>query len=842
MRLTGLATGLDTDQIIQNLGRVHTMRIDTVKRERQLAMWRQESLRTVINSVNDFMRSNLNLANPTNNFRSANAFARFSYDVAMNGLKTQDARDAAANVVSVTANGDIKSFNHTVQAVTQMATRDTWTGETMGLRGVTGDGFDIDKFVDNRGNALYTAFGVSIDGVSRTVMISNTTVAGILNEHGTKPEQITESNVLGGFYANISTAGYTDIDDLGELENKYLGFSTGSVLEYVSIADYVRSYVDKEGGLGEFASLEDAITAAFEDIADKYGDSDAADTTSALSVVPVFNKVTNNAAAAQAFADVINSQVTTLFGRDFTDIVSVNDDGELSFHKASSNITIFALDGMADSLVRLGFPEGGASNTSVHNRSMSELLGADFDRLFDGPNSNVADIHINGVTITISRDETISSLTSKINNSNAGVTLSYNSASDRFTLTSNADGTAANISRLSSEAALLLGALKLGDVVEMETRVGNEWRDGAYRLAINGEIVGDIFLAGDTDTPRTGEVRIKGGVDLDDLNLPGQGSRTEGQNLIAMINGETFVRQSNTFTFEGVTYTFNGTFNTEFYERDVDGRIGLKPGVQQSDVQDIRIQVNKNTADIIDGVKSFVEEYNKILTQINELLNQKRDRDFRPLSEDEKKAMSEDDRKAYEEKAMLGILANDSDLRRLQDQLRSAIYMPVAGVSLTMSDIGITTSPSWKDGGLLVVNEDKLKTALENNYDQVVAMFTKTSDIPYGDLAGRGQRMSEIGVAQRINDIMNDAVRTSRDANNNKGYLIEKAGVQNDASMLDNTIQRQINNHDDRISKLLDRWYRQENSLYAMFARMETMMMRMQAQQNSLASLMAQSG
>jgi len=40
---------------------------------------------------------------------------------------------------------------------------------------------------------------------------------------------------------------------------------------------------------------------------------------------------------------------------------------------------------------------------------------------------------------------------------------------------------------------------------------------------------------------------------------------------------------------------------------------------------------------------------------------------------------------------------------------------------------------------------------------------------------------------------------------------------------------------------LLERWYRQEQNYYAMFARMETAMSKLQAQQNSLSQIMAQS-
>jgi len=320
-----------------------------------------------------------------------------------------------------------------------------------------------------------------------------------------------------------------------------------------------------------------------------------------------------------------------------------------------------------------------------------------------------------------------------------------------------------------------------------------------------------------------------------------RGSRSEGKNLVAMINNEVFVRQSNTFLHEGMTYSFNSTFNINI---DADGNFRNADGSLKiaNPADEIKINVGRNTSEIIDSIKNFVEEYNKIIDQINGLLTERRDRDFRPLSEDEKKAMKEEDIKAYEAKARQGMLSGDSDMRRLLDQMRTAIYTPVAGVVLTMSEIGITTSANWKEGGRLIINETRLNEMLENRYDEVVALFTKTSDIPASDMARRGQRTAEVGIAQRLNDVFNDAVRTTRDVNNNKGYLIEKAGTVNDASQFDNTINRQINKFDQRISLLMERWARQESTYYQMFARMETAMMKMQSQQTNLASIMASQG
>jgi flagellar capping protein FliD len=976
MRLTGLATGLDTDQMIQALGRVHTLRIDTVKRDRQSVVWRQEALRGVINTVTNFQRNNLNLASPMTNFRSASAFAKFSYSLSVGRSMNEEARNAASRVLSVTGTGDLRNFNQTVEKVSQLATKDTWSGENLGLKGITTDGFDSANFINYRMNengditfdgVSLPTFGVSIDGVSRTVQLSPSVISGSPNPtyslanhavvgDGTPYDLDNHFVNVGGKMVSLrdhitSQLNTTDPDgddyvadvdaylnalvdsdiqaiigdqtvfsenpfvvDNNSLDNHYVLVNR----KMVSLRDFITN--ESKGAVKFDGSAEDneRINEILEDV----------------NIYSVSDSQENKQARAEAFAHALNQQIVVQFGKDYggpevggnanTSIVTVNDRGELMFHKHASHINIFeAVPGMS-TLSNLGLPPGGASTGNTANSKLTDVfdLPSEFFRQSSIENGETVwrtvsrTISINNKTITLTEDDTIQTLVNKVNSADAGVTLAYNSAGDRFTLMSNSEGQASNIQDITGAGAVLFAAMGFGTAVEVLTErltVENGQPVTRYvpdfkllvgdaplsSILSNGDMVwargygndedpnADVLMTwnGTEFTHYAGkeeafddngrEIWIPQGSDgwpeslrywndddgqweyldgtpvLDDDGNPmteyppadwirGQtdvlatvgeealrghfgnvGNREVGQNLRATINGEEFVRQSNTFNHEGMIYTFTDTFNLD--------------GTEEA----IQIGVSTNTTELMDSIRQFVDEYNKVLTEINDLLSQKRDRDYRPLSDDERRAMSEDEVKAYEEKARAGIVANDQDLRRLQNQLRSAIYQKVEGVGLTMSDIGITTSPNFKDGGLLVINEDKLRNAIENNYDQVVSLFTKSSDIPYEDNARRGQRTSEVGIAHRLNDIMQDAVRTTRDSSNNKGYLVDKAGIQNDASAVQNSIQRQLDQYDKRISALLDRWYRQEQSYYMMFARMETAMMRMQSQQNSLAAILS---
>lgn len=58
-------------------------------------------------------------------------------------------------------------------------------------------------------------------------------------------------------------------------------------------------------------------------------------------------------------------------------------------------------------------------------------------------------------------------------------------------------------------------------------------------------------------------------------------------------------------------------------------------------------------------MKTFVDDYNKIMDKIYDLVTEKKDSDYPPLTEAQKEEMSEDEIKDWEKKAKQGILRND---------------------------------------------------------------------------------------------------------------------------------------------------------------------------------------
>lgn len=295
-------------------------------------------------------------------------------------------------------------------------------------------------------------------------------------------------------------------------------------------------------------------------------------------------------------------------------------------------------------------------------------------------------------------------------------------------------------------------------------------------------------------------------------------TRESGKNALLNIDGVDVVQSSNTFTSNGIKYELHETY---------DGSSG-----------DVSINLKTNTEDVIKNIKSFVEDYNNIITYVNNKLSEKRDYDYRPLTADEKEAMNEDDIKKWEAKAKTGILKGSSELTSLMTNLRQSIYNPGESVGISLSQIGITMSSSYTENGKLNVDEEKLKTSLETNFNDVVNLFTAESDKAYGDKANSAERYSENGIAQRFSDILKDNVRVTRDEDGYKGLLIEKAGIEGDLSNKNNSIQKIIDDYNDKISKLEDYLVEKEEYYYWTFGKMESALAEMESQSQSLASML----
>lgn len=167
------------------------------------------------------------------------------------------------------------------------------------------------------------------------------------------------------------------------------------------------------------------------------------------------------------------------------------------------------------------------------------------------------------------------------------------------------------------------------------------------------------------------------------------------------------------------------------------------------------VTVTNDTDKLVENVKKFVEDYNKMLDKLNSLYNEKQYSDYDVLTKSQENGMTADQISKWNEKAKSGLLYHDQTLGKIISNLREAIYTPVDSVESqynSMMAIGISSST---DRGHLQLDEDKLKTALANDPDCVYQIFASSGDVTTTDADGTTSTTTDYdkeGVMNRISD------------------------------------------------------------------------------------------
>lgn len=288
-----------------------------------------------------------------------------------------------------------------------------------------------------------------------------------------------------------------------------------------------------------------------------------------------------------------------------------------------------------------------------------------------------------------------------------------------------------------------------------------------------------------------------------------QADVTDGTDAQFTVNGLATSRKNNTFAINGVTFTLKGSGSaTISVQQDVDA--------------------------VVAKIKDFITQYNDTLDKIYTKLNEKRYRDYPPLTDEQKDAMKDNDIEKWEEKAKSGLLNGDVILYNTFYDLRNAVSDAVKMDTTFVQayDIGIT-SGQWYENGHLYLDETKLRDALAKDPNAVMQFFTKTVSITIYDTdseATKQQKRQEIydksGIAQRLYNILGDVISS----------ITDKAGQAGGLSLVDNSVLgKQLKEMDRRIDDMEQRLIDIENRYYRQFTAMEQALNQMNAQSSWLA-------
>ncbi|MCY7438243.1 MULTISPECIES: flagellar hook-associated protein 2 [Bacillus] len=265
---------------------------------------------------------------------------------------------------------------------------------------------------------------------------------------------------------------------------------------------------------------------------------------------------------------------------------------------------------------------------------------------------------------------------------------------------------------------------------------------------------------------------------------------TQGQKAQYEINGLKMENNNNTFTQAGITYELKGTTD--------------KP---------VSLNVSTDVDAIFDKIKQFVDKYNELVEEINGKVNEKRNRDYYPLTAEEKKAMSDKEVELWETTAKSGLLRSDSILRSGASKIRSDFYVDITtsdGNKIHMTQIGIATSDKYKDGGKLVIDESKLRKAIQEDPQKISQIFMSGSlNVDSKDKDKAQQQYKEQGIIHRIKNSLSAFSKSIQTKAGSTTMASKEYGLGKD---LDSLTQR-MSTFQDRLKMVEARYYKKFNAM-----------------------------
>ncbi|MFI3114687.1 MAG: flagellar filament capping protein FliD [Clostridia bacterium] len=748
--ISGLMSGMDTDAMVTALLSATQAKIDAKTGEQAQLEMKQELYRQVIDSINNFKNSFFDTSygsSLTTNLASSSFWNSLTSNVT--GLGNIDVVSTSS---SATANSSYEIAVKQLATTTSLSTGNTLSGDnsiigselTSDMLSSLANSADLTLDIDVNGSA--TSITIDLNGCSSTTEVSDKISAALVSA-GIDTDSVSVS-ADGGTLAITSQAGTTvsvDKDNSDDLALQYTGLTsttstdkTETTTEEVDGEDVetetVLSTTLTATNAGDFSSNVIDFTLSYDGVS---------------KTITLNNLVASDPSVGLTADDVLSSlqaEVKEAFGS-YVD-VSLTADNELKFSVAADEtgheLKITGIDAND-----IGFVPGSTSLFDTNNTL--ESLGV----------SNY-DFSINGVDFSFGADTTIASMISTINKSNAGVTMSYSSISDRIKIEANETGA--------------------GYDIEIDEA--------------DGGILGTLF-----------------GVDSANLSS----NVEQGNDALLTINGVDTSRSSNTFEIDGITMTVTEVSSsstqtvtektlTESYD-EMTGETSYEVNeveVEKTVYDTSTITTARDVDKIVEGVQAFIDGYNELIAELNDLVGaDKTYRDYAPLTDAQKAEMSETEITLWNEKTNEGLLSNDTYINTFLSQMRSALYQSGGSGNLAIYQFGIETSSDYTDNGKLVFDEATFRSAYASNAVDIADLFTNTVD----------------GLASSL---MSAMTSIANESSGSPGTLVSIAGIKGSTTESTCSYYSQLATLSSRIETLQAQYETEKTRYWSQFTTMET--------------------
>lgn len=381
---------------------------------------------------------------------------------------------------------------------------------------------------------------------------------------------------------------------------------------------------------------------------------------------------------------------------------------------------------------------------------------------------------INGESFSFKKTDTLGDVILAVNRSDVGVTLTYSGLTDTITATANQTGKSVKF--------------------EMQENEGN--------------LLATLF----------GENQFDGSVLKQDLVKKGTDAKL-------IVDGTEITRSSNTVTLQGISMELLKVSDTVTDENG-----------QTTYVENV-IGTDRDSDQIVDALKKFVESYNTMLDKLNGYVDEEPNyRKYAPLTDAQENEMSDHEIELWNEKTKQGLLYNDETIQNYLSEMRSAMYQKCEKAGLAMYDIGIETTTNWRDKGKLTIDEDKLRNMLSKRPDDVTALFTDREDGLANHLNDITNRYAKLGFIDSDNGTDDPSDDTSH-----ASKLVGLAGADNyEVNKKSNTMYRNIQSIEDRLKTLRSQYEQEEARYWKQFNSMEQILSTYNSQGNMFSQWLNQ--
>ncbi|MCB5584328.1 flagellar filament capping protein FliD [Flavonifractor plautii] len=802
--ISGLASGMDTEAMIEGMVQGYQQKITQLGQDRTMLQWQQSAYQSISDKLVEFSRKYMSYNSPATNLFSASFF---------NNAILTSANGTYADLVSATGKS---SSTIVLNAVAQLAEAARYTHDASGLDTSLGKGEPVKL------------------GEKQPL----STMSGSLTlEYGNKKVTLDfgELELFNKADGTLDTAKFqTALQD--KLKEQKITTSSGDQVSADTLIDVkvdsngTVTLSDKKGAgnnvhfSGATGDLKNLVTSA------------DAEGTSSFTLSTTEKVVKEDATKAEylsgkSFTVTLNGQTKTFtlgeidpskgnlheqvkqnlqegldkaFGKGkITVDMDTTGPGERSFSFSVSNGDTFRITSPVGEVLGLG--ENGVTSYVDTGKTLGDLLGRTSDGAgLNGLTGGELAKAIGDVTEIKDKDGKVTSRVDSEGNTVDEQGYRLDKDGKRF-----------------QEYELTVNGVSIGKYnkdTALETVLNDINSNTEAGVSVSFSKTTNQFVFTAKETGAGGRVEIGGELGerlFGKVNVTDKDHYTAGQDakFTATINGQKmeFSRSSNTFDLDGMSITLNGTFEVKDGETPV------------------TFSSKTDTDKIIDVVKTMVEDYNAIVSEVKKAYSdmplEKSDGSrYKPLTDEDKADMTESEIKAYEEKAKTGILFMDRDLSSLYSALRSAVA-PGGSDGSFLRSIGIKTS--YEDGlTTLSLDENALREALEQNPNQVKDAFTKSKE----NGAASDGLMASI---QKVTD------RYAATTGATKGILIEKAGSKySPSAALNNTLLEQMKDIDKQVDKWQAKMSDKVDYYTNKFTQLEMLIAQMNSQSSSLAGMM----